>query len=123
MDKTKRKRCKHFTGVMNDKCAAGVNYSGLTKDNGHLPCFEKHESNIICSSLEWPTEAELRERDNDIDLTMEAIKTIRKNNQHCNQSGHIICPKCGKKLNYRISPINGHIWGACSTDGCLSWMM
>ena len=36
--------------------------------------------------------------------------------------GHVECPKCGKALVYRISSSSGHIWGQCSTKGCLNWI-
>lgn len=35
--------------------------------------------------------------------------------------GIIDCPKCGQALRYTIMS-NGHVWGRCSTDGCLTWM-
>jgi hypothetical protein len=34
----------------------------------------------------------------------------------------MICPECGKVLSYRISSLNGHIWGKCETDKCICWM-
>lgn len=37
--------------------------------------------------------------------------------------GHIECPICKGRLNYTISSYNGHVWGQCETEGCLSWMM
>lgn len=38
-------------------------------------------------------------------------------------SGEIVCPKCGEKLYFNVHGENNHIWGKCSTDKCLSWMM
>lgn len=37
-------------------------------------------------------------------------------------TGEIECPACGKSLCYSISSYNGHLWGKCSTEGCLCWM-
>lgn len=36
--------------------------------------------------------------------------------------GQVVCPNCKGQLSYRVSPINGHIQGQCSTPGCSSWM-
>jgi hypothetical protein len=38
-------------------------------------------------------------------------------------SGDVVCPRCKRgRVNYSVSATNGHIWGACSTAGCASWM-
>ncbi len=36
--------------------------------------------------------------------------------------GMITCPICKSILNYSVAGLNGHIWGACSTRGCVQWM-
>lgn len=30
-------------------------------------------------------------------------------------------PKCKNELNYTRAKLNGHVWGKCKTDNCLSW--
>lgn len=42
-------------------------------------------------------------------------------------SGEMPCPVCEAAhregtLKYSISARNGHIWGRCSTEGCVAWM-
>lgn len=37
--------------------------------------------------------------------------------------GFINCPICKGQLGYSVASVNGHIWGKCKTDGCVSWMM
>ncbi len=38
--------------------------------------------------------------------------------------GVIRCPKCGGDLHYLAkTSAKGTIWGTCSSDGCLSWMV
>lgn len=32
------------------------------------------------------------------------------------------CPACKGKLHLSQSAYNGHVWGKCETEGCLSWM-
>ena len=36
--------------------------------------------------------------------------------------GEMQCPICKGTLCYSVASINGHIWGKCKTDGCVSWM-
>lgn len=37
--------------------------------------------------------------------------------------GRLLCPICKRgTLYYSVASLNGHIWGKCSTDGCVSWM-
>lgn len=38
------------------------------------------------------------------------------------ENGTIKCPLCQGKLRFTVAKINGHVWGKCETDGCLSWM-
>ena len=43
--------------------------------------------------------------------------------QNKGATGVIECPACKGELSYSISGYNGHVWGKCKTDKCLSWMM
>ncbi len=37
--------------------------------------------------------------------------------------GNFLCPICKRgQLRYSVAGVNGHIWGKCSTDGCVAWM-
>lgn len=36
--------------------------------------------------------------------------------------GEVECPICKGRLRYSVAAVNGHMWGACSTDGCARWM-
>lgn len=36
--------------------------------------------------------------------------------------GVVPCPVCAGSLQWTRAESNGHIWGKCETDGCLSWM-
>ena len=36
--------------------------------------------------------------------------------------GKIDCPVCHGDLRYSVASVNGHMWGACSTEGCVRWM-
>ena len=50
---------------------------------------------------------------------IEALQLI--NDKEENQ-GTIECPKCKGDLRYFRSSSNGHVWGKCKTENCLSWM-
>ena len=37
--------------------------------------------------------------------------------------GEVKCPNCSDgTVRYTVASLNGHIWGACTTSGCASWM-
>lgn len=37
-------------------------------------------------------------------------------------SGQMECPICKGTLKYSVAGVNGHVWGACTTEGCVRWM-
>ena len=37
--------------------------------------------------------------------------------------GSVPCPACQGTLSYSVAGSNGHIWGKCSTAGCIRWLM
>lgn len=54
-----------------------------------------------------------------IKFLLEALKVIATLKE---PRGTIECPKCNGQLNYTRASSNGHVWGKCKTDNCLSWM-
>jgi len=38
------------------------------------------------------------------------------------EKGVIECPACNNDLQWTRAKINGHVWGKCKTENCLSWM-
>lgn len=49
-------------------------------------------------------------------------RTWTKKNRVAKQEA-IDCPtKCGGKLHLSQAAYNGHVWGKCTSEGCLSWM-
>lgn len=37
--------------------------------------------------------------------------------------GNFPCPICQRgQLHYSVASVNGHLWGRCTTDGCVAWM-
>jgi len=124
-------RCKHFNGVQNKICKAGVNYDDVSP----LPCFpmtggvkqascEKKE----CWSAE-EAEANFHEKER---LTQQFFTALAAASEDAKKKGFkkghggqdsLPCPVCKSgTLRYSVASYNGHLWGQCSTKGCVSWM-
>lgn len=57
--------CKHFNGIQNDECKAGVNYNKMFA-HGPLPCRPFHADNQyrgVCPAFEWSTIEEIAEHE------------------------------------------------------------
>ena len=136
----KANKCRHFNGLMNDKCEAGVSYesvrvSGEPGKGYNLPCFKDCSVGCTCKNQSFKTHDE---------ITAE-IDAVRKHFEHTmlarsaivehlggqwkhgmsGASGRIDCPACkasGLTLRFTRSGYNGHIHARCSTEGCVSWM-
>jgi hypothetical protein len=49
-----------------------------------------------------------------------ATKGLKRGN---GGTGSVKCPACEMGIiKYSVASLNGHIWGACSTKGCVQWM-
>ena len=126
------KKCKHYKApIHNETCEKGVNYVELTGGERarymrKLPCVKSNLSKdvVACEKYEEYTDEELAEQERESkerwELTMQAIAEIKKSGK---QRGQIECPKCKGKLGFTVSGYNGHIWGKCEKENCLSWMM
>lgn len=133
--------CVQFTGVQNESCKAGVKYADVrvevepTAGRGkyRFPCFQEG-GECACAVFLTP-EQEKQSRDRyvaKINETFDHISTVLKRitethgkyvkRKSPDVQGVMDCPKCGAKLGYSRSAYNGHVWGRCSTAGCLSWM-
>jgi len=61
--------------------------------------------------------------DVDLEIFLKAMKLCCEDAKgETGIQGNIACPQCGGKLNYSIAKLNGHLWGKCETENCLSWM-
>ncbi len=123
-------RCKHFTGVQNKTCAAGVEYHALRDSAGQklsyrtFPCFKDEMGRAPCDKREFPTDAEvdaeIKGHDDSFARVIAARKAIVASKL---THGEITCPCCGKEkaLRFSVASLNGHIHAAC-TSGCVAWM-
>lgn len=128
-----------------DACKAGVVYTKLTRDEelgerGSIlrrPCIRDHhdEDNrkgqplCECPYLQWPTREESEEAEREHEHYMklmlaavDSVAAIRVDHKGKDWCGVVVCPICKGKLHVRHSGYNGHVWGKCETDGCVSWV-
>lgn len=120
-------RCVNFTGLQHDKCKAGVVYESV-RVGASIPCITKHnQEGAICSESRFLSEEEARASailgEARLNETGEAMERCRKDaNGRRGIVGRVECPRCQKTLHYSVAGYNGHIWGQCETQGCVSWM-
>lgn len=134
-------RCKHFTGLMNDACRAGVKYLDVAVENPppgvgrSFPCLLKYNhAGATCEKCDMPSPAEVAEEEREHKRLAEAVGKARaaivahlgpwKRGKVNSASGRIDCPVCGAKgaLAFRRAGYNGHVAARCSTAGCCDWM-
>jgi hypothetical protein len=94
---------------------------------------ERSEEEQLASCPKWErrTLEQATKRADDIDKAMNDMrlvmpevakwKTWTKKNRVAKQ-GVIECPACKGKLHLSQAAYNGHVWGKCETEGCVSWM-
>lgn len=129
--------CKHFTGISDKCCAAGVSYDAVTKDfELALPCYTPRSGRnadtrqkAVCDKYEDPTaeeiaahEAETKAFMDRFTKTLPLIAKVKAEHKGQSWQGVEVCPVCSGKLHMSHAACNGHVWGRCETEGCLSWM-
>lgn len=122
------RRCKHFNGIMNDACRAGVAYADVRvspEDGGRylLPCFRECDT---CPKAEFYTPEELDAQEKEREESMQRMRKARAaiieaTNGQRRRQGQIPCPNCGKWLAFSVA-YNGHVHAQCASPGCCSWM-
>lgn len=65
-------------------------------------------------------------RDSDALIALSAVAQDAKERGLKKGNGgraRIACPICKRgQLSYSVAGYNGHIWGTCTTEGCVRWM-
>lgn len=118
--------CRHFTGVQNKTCKAGVDYEAVSP----IPCIDKYrKGDCTCDKYEEPSQAEIDEWQAFLDERMEmhrkvgpVIVAIKREHKGKSWQGVVECPCCGGKLHVSHAAYNGHVHGRCETEDCISWM-
>lgn len=94
-----KRNCKHFNGIMNKVCLAGVLYESVRNEKGSLsdrnvyPCFEGTDCEIVCLKREWMTQEDVEEREKDI------ANHVQKMVENSRNGG---CMICGEQVEYMI---------------------
>lgn len=139
--------CVHYTGALNPRtkvCKEGIDYRALAGGDSagwvtRLPCCAleaRGGEKVTCAKFRSPTAEEIAEDKRVTDAHMkkfmiaftgavrawrEAQKWSRTNKVAA--SGKVPCEACGKgEIHLRMAAYNGHVWGKCTTEGCVSWM-
>jgi len=143
--------CIYFNGIQNKICKAGVEYDSLREEEYRLPCLIEHNSQekvdgkyvriykpwpdqrqpAPCAHFRAPTAEEIAAADGALEVSMNRMRIVMttvagwrtwsKKNRVAKQEV-IECPACKGRLHLSQSAYNGHVWGNCETEGCMSWM-
>lgn len=111
-------RCVHFTGIMDKKCKAGVEYESFPQPRFKtLPCLK---GTSLCDKCQFPTPEEVKaEVDGIKSMSDSGIKVLLAAKAHYKKMGisfsMFTCPICGKNAAYTVAS-NGHF--AVSCDVC-----
>jgi len=120
--KPKRIHCKHFNGIIHDRCRACVKYTP-----GHIDqCIGNGvDTTAPCPKLEYPTQAEIDAENAESVARFEKIVTARaaivKHMGGKDGSDRINCPNCGGALYFCVAS-NGHIHAQCRGACGVAWM-
>lgn len=126
--------CRHFTGIQNKTCKAGVDYESVRvaplKGGYHWPCILRtarggeQERLGTCDKLSEYTPEEIAEQEREFKAALANMAMARRAILASGkQSGEIVCPCCnGGTLRFSIAKVNGHVHAACSTANCVRWM-
>lgn len=125
--------CIHFNGIQIKKCKADIYYlaiAGSSKNwTNKLPCFKDREFKIVCEERQWPTKEQIEKDElkwqkmwTKIEKVQPLVGEIKKEYKDKDWRGTRDCPVCAGTLHLTHASINGHVWGKCETEDCVSWM-
>lgn len=142
-------QCKHYTGCLNPRtptCEAGVNYREHVGGDGfgwvrRLPCTkllgEDDPTAIVkCDKYREPTAEEISADEARVAAAMKKFMVAFTGNvaawrkaqgwskqNKVSATGTVPCESCGTgTIHLSMAAYNGHVWGKCTTDGCVSWV-
>ena len=92
-----RDMCRHYTGLINDRCEAGVCYANVRLGDreglGGYPCFKSNSCSEECPHASFLTEREVANKVEHAQQTITKWATDLKNN---------VCPHCGAAIAKRL---------------------
>ncbi len=127
--------CVHFTGIQHHACKACVPYATVMGTGLHgLPCIHAN-SGPGCDSYLEPTAEQIAEHDTKVKASlarflgvMPAVNEWRaaqgwSKKNRVSASGTVPCGACGTgTIHLSMAGCNGHVWGKCTTVGCVEWV-
>lgn len=101
------KRCRHFNGIQNTECRAGINYRQMVGGDdfgwaARLPCFIDENSAVSCALISLRTEAEARKEVEEKDARVQVF---------LKQLANGICPTC--KVQVKQRQVGHCVYGTC----------
>ena len=132
--------CKHFTGLYNSPCKAGVD---LRKHVGgselgwgcRIPCttaesnsYIKPDQVVPCDHFAEPTPEEIRKSEEEIAILIARMEQVSaficelKAEHQDGWYGQVECPICKGVLEVEIAAYNLHAHVQCRTNGCVNIM-
>jgi hypothetical protein len=108
-------KCRHFNGIMNETCKAGIAYEDIRSDDKpfRFPCIDRDFHN--CSSASFLTDEEVEEEIKEINTStakvIGVLMVIKKDNSN---NGTVPCA-CGGTVHYVRAQLNGHVHAKCDT--------
>lgn len=121
----RRIHCKHFNGVINHKCRAGLEYPNGKQLEQCWNYQGKPDPETPCPRAEYPTAEDIERAERESKESFAKIKKARAaivnvtNNKP--KAGSISCPVCGNTLYFRQFE-NKHIHAQCCGKNCVAWM-
>lgn len=106
------KWCRHFNGIQNPECKAGVKYADVrieTERPYSLPCHGEQE---VCSCVKYEphTPEELAAFEEQFSLAMRLLNAFAERETD-------ICPHCGKQVT-TMKQVGRSVYMSC---GCRLW--
>lgn len=103
--------CRHFTGLQNETCGAGISYASVVTKAPHTglaswPCLGGGD----CAQFDPYTDEELAEQNSEIEKFLERFVKFRQHETD-------ICPHCGKQVAM-LYMVGRCSYGDC---GCRLW--
>jgi hypothetical protein len=131
--------CEHYdpdglfvlglVGKPSGVCKAAVRYDSM--DPKERPCIGGHEKPdplAVCPKWLRTTREQGEAHADAIEASMQRMMIVGPavaewpKKPPRGKQGVIECPVCKGNLHLSQAASNGHVWGKCETEGCVSWM-
>lgn len=126
-------KCKHFNGIQNKECKAGLNIREVVGGDNvgwlrRAPCLRSNGCTEKCSQYAELTPEERAAKDAEFEIMIERMRLtlpiIKKAKKELPDGGscELTCPVCSGIVHIAVAKCNLHTHGICETEGCLRWM-